>query len=656
MKRAIIFVFSLIFCLSFALSASAQTLVLSMAEQVALKSYENNKYIEARQKAEAILEENPESFIGLYILSGVFWQGEGNLQRALALSKDSVRAFEKQYGSPITSPELQNWHKRLLGDQSELYQELDEREQQLRVYEKLESLYDMQFGAYKIWPLMKLQRFEEAYELANKYKNSPEKYLRLKALNSLLALGDAEYKYIGMFQTGEESIKNAADDSCVILNNHARAASIVLKFDYALELANRALKARDMDCPSSPYETLLLLYLTRGDYQQAISAAKKVREEKVERRMKVQKEKETRSVLSSLFLAMGYAEKAESLMRTVILAPDRQGYSSFSSDKVQLYNLVEYYVTTTNYIHRMEETISAWGGYSIEMSEDWCRDKLIELRTQITKLQFSLWKHHQEAIRHAMNPDSLRGLAIPNYSLPPFVAYGMVEAYGSEAQLELIEFEKKHITFEESKLYAPSFAFYRAYAYWKRGDYEEALESIQNSIDSLPQWLNLCILELKAIKADILKESSPEVANRLYLDVMDQFPSVIRMFDLKLPARFETERFDGSDWIIERLKDSPRFKESENPAFVINVYAGTIPSICLSSTVGRRIACSNVDPKLYEAEPTRKGKYALVIDQFHHDAFSPAINATQADINSLDGHAVRINSDAALKDLLDGQL
>ena len=304
----------------------------------------------------------------------------------------------------------------------------------------------------------------------------------------------------------------------------------------------------------------------------------------------------------------------------------------------------------------MEETISAWGGYSIEMSEDWCRDKLIELRTQITKLQFSLWKHHQEAIRHAMNPDSLRGLAIPNYSLPPFVAYGMVEAYGSEAQLELIEFEKRHITFEESKLFAPSFAFYRAYAYWKRGDYEDALESIQNSIDSLPQWLNLCILELKAIKADILKESSPEVANRLYLDVMDQFPSVIRMFDLKLPARFETERFDGSDWIIERLKDSPRFKESENPAFVINVYAGTIPSICLSSTVGRRIACSNVDPKLYEAEPTRKGKYALVIDQFHHDAFSPAINATQADINSLDGHAVRINSDAALKDLLDGQL
>ena len=82
------------------------------------------KYITARNKAEALLRESPDSPGANFVMGQVFWEGEGNLLRAMVLMKKAISLFEEKYcqtedGRPALA-DNRTWHQRMMLDLAQI--------------------------------------------------------------------------------------------------------------------------------------------------------------------------------------------------------------------------------------------------------------------------------------------------------------------------------------------------------------------------------------------------------------------------------------------------------------------------------------------------------------------------------------------------------
>ena len=69
--------------------------------------------------------------------------------------------------------------------------------------------------------------------------------------------------------------------------------------------------------------------------------------------------------------------------------------------------------------------------------------------------------------------------------------------------------------------------------------------------------------------------------------------------------------------------------------------------VCLFSS-GRRLGCAAREAD----DPSGDEQLVTILDRFHDTVFSPRVELTQSDLNSLDGRPQRIGADAAIKGML----
>jgi len=610
------------------------------AEQELLRSLNAEKLIRARELAERILRQNPGSILGRYGLTVVFHEEEGNLPRALYHARLAERELWQRYGQRPSDAQAQLWHRRLLEEQEGILGEMDRREEQLQVMARWDALYHPTMDRRRIWPLMKLQRFDEATRLARKVALSEDAHVRVAGLNGLLAIESERLRPRECFQVAMEGIETTGYQSCILLENGAEAAFAVFRFGEVERLALKSLQASMKDCPAAAYPHLANLYLLRGDYQRAMTAVKSAREQGIARKYRQQFEMGNQTWLGRLLFALGHFEKSLEKSAQVVRTPDRVGMTSFSSDLMRIIALVEHHAA----LEAREQEL-------LEQASARPLKERLGLWMARRSLETSAWLLRRKTDRLLGRDDTLVHLVRPYFKpLPPWNAGALVDAVGAGVVRRALEEARRRETM--SRETAPYFDALEAEVELREGALEKGLVKLTRALRALPKDEVLLRGRLEALGADAARRLGRTAeAERLYHGALEHFPSALRFLGLRLPVEVRSDQGVLARRVAEALLGSPRLVSAgAGGAFVVQVTGGERDlRLCLQGRAGRRYGCGEVDVSSSRRDEER---VARAVDAFHAKVFAPKIDLTQRDINSLDGSAVRGDADEVLKQVL----
>jgi len=161
-----------------------------------------------------------------------------------------------------------------------------------------------------------------------------------------------------------------------------------------------------------------------------------------------------------------------------------------------------------------------------------------------------------------------------------------------------------------------------------QGRYDDAIEHAEGALEGLQSGDALLRERVRAVLASSL--SDPRQAATLYEDVLDVDPGLFRRLGWALPVSFESSGSDIDHEVAKALRRSPRFEPSDD-GLQVQVQGG---QACLFARTGTSWGCSEVE---LEESKTGSSYRQRVVDSFHQAIFSPRVDLSRIDINSLDG-------------------
>ncbi|MEZ4465587.1 MAG: hypothetical protein R3F43_14210, partial [bacterium] len=328
-------------------------------EQAALQLNEQGKHIEAREKAQEILATSPDSIIALYVLSGAFFNLEANLPRALFTLRRAIALLEARYGLPMRDPAAEVWHRRLLSMEIWILSDMDDREGQLVALDRFNGLYQPAKEVHKMWPLLKLRRYDEAIAIGEKLIYSDSEYERRRAYNGLMAVEDERRNRKASYDWGMKGYANTGGTACIINSNLGLASRRAFKLDEAERFDKEALKTEDGTCPTSPYAQLTTVYLIQGEFQKSLSALEELRKIKRTPDERIQNEMTIKGRLVELLFALGQLDEAATRSTEIMRQPDRAGTTSASPESIELANAVLHWAVLDARLEVLRERASA---------------------------------------------------------------------------------------------------------------------------------------------------------------------------------------------------------------------------------------------------------------------------------------------------------
>ncbi len=630
-------------------------------EQELLKALKQEKLIRARELAEEILRARPQAIIARYVLARVFHDEEANLPRALFHARQAEARLVRSFGAAPTDEEARRWHQRILEEQITILGEMDQRTEQLRAMDRHDALYKPSMDRWRIWPLMKLHRFEQALALARTAAGSEDLQLRISGLNGLIAIESERNQPDRCFRQGMEAVVATGYQSCILNQNTAEAAFAVYKFDEAERLALRSVQATMQDCPASAYAHLANLYLLRGDFQRAMDAVKSSRTQKIERRYRQQFEMSHAAWLARLLFALGQFPEAHDLAQRVLRAPDRVGMTSFSDEVMRVIYTLDHHATLAALVEHKREQASA---------RPLGREHL-RIWLDVVELQREAWSTRRRLARLLGEDGSLPLLMRPYLKpLPPWLAGELIAAAGGGVVLEALDRARARETLRAGT--EPYFAALEGEVRYRQGEYAQALQLSRRALAGLPRAETLLRGRTAAwAAAAALRSGQAQQARDHFHTVLARFPTALRILGIPLPARIRADAAPLSRAVAARLSSSRRLVPGDLGFEVRVTTAGGEVKVCLSGAGGRRYACATPAPpdegRRAAGGPRPPGgaagrpgaprgdldaQVAAAVDAFHQKAFAPKIDLTQRDINSLDGSAVRGDADEVLREVL----
>src|SRR5262245_41058757 len=175
-------------------------------EREALASLEAGKPIRARELAEKVLQDSPDSFLATWVLSQVFHLEEGRHPRARYLVERAKGMLLGKYTTHPSDDAAVWWHKRILESLSEILGEMEDREGQLAALDEYDALYAPKLTRYRVWPLMKLGRYDEAIAAATSLLRREDLVERISGYNGLMAVEDERLDRLASYKWGKQGI------------------------------------------------------------------------------------------------------------------------------------------------------------------------------------------------------------------------------------------------------------------------------------------------------------------------------------------------------------------------------------------------------------------------------------------------------------------
>ncbi|MBV8758249.1 MAG: hypothetical protein JO257_13265 [Deltaproteobacteria bacterium] len=595
-------------------------------EQVVLDELDKEQLIKARTDAEKILEHHPDSFIATYAMARVQHDEEGNHARALYFIH-RAEALLAHYGTPPT------WDKKLLHEEYWIVHEMDRMDDALAVVDRYEKKYDDGDDTLRIWPLFKLGRMDEARALGRRLAASENPYERQHAYNGMLSLEFEAHDREATYRWSMEGVEVTQGKSCNMLRNASGSAFTFFKIKEAEDLALRAHKAEDHDCEGDGYDQLVGLYLSEGDFQKSIAALESLKAVPIPKRYRPQFAIMRRALLGDILYALGRTEDAERLTREVYELPERTGMTSTSKREAAMLRGFRYWQSLDARLAREAEKTA----YR-PMMATWSMD--------LVRLIAARWTVRRELVQLFADDDLLVTFVRPNLGEPDedgaWRTMNLADILGTGVTRDAVhkarELDKK---FPEAQPYLDLYDGELAY---RRGDLDAAVTLAKAALKKLPQEEALLRFRTLAWQADALRRLG-QLDARPYHEVLQKFPSILRIMDVALPVSFESDHTAAAQQAIERCANSPRFSDTKNAPFKVTARSiDNVIELCLTDTSGFQFAC---------ARGGKEDSVTSALDAFHDAAFSPKVALEQSDLSSLDGSPVRVSADQVVKGILE---
>ena len=594
------------------------------ADELALwELTERQRYVKAREDAETYLAEHPNSYVAHLVLGTAQHYGEANFPKALFHETRALELFEASEGVQPTPSQPWRWHARILVALTRAHGDLEHYDEQLGFMYRYNELYTPQLKAELAWPLMKKREFDKARLAAEEGLATGDPYQIERAKNALCAIefeaGDDAKSYEVCAEAVEYGSSHFGSATAVDLGNYAEAARSVFRFDEAERLLMEASKS-GLSWYGNPWLELADLYMRAGRFAEALSALREVPRHRAARPAHVRDSdrNEARRSLAAFLLLMGRPDEALRITDKASVLPDRRAHNS--RDPQQDRSIVALLDRQAR-LSLAEMTVERAVAKPF-YSRGWARAKALWLR-------FEAWMSARQVVRFLDDESRLVGTfalgTARSAVMPPWFLGELIGALGPGVARAAIAQVAKDDPRPGATAY---YGAVLAEVSLAQRDYDEAIEHAEQALKGLQPGDALLRQRVVAVLAKSL--SDPREATALYEEVLATDPGLFRRLGWALPVEAQSSDAEIDRTLTKAVMRSPRF-ESSGDGLRIQVDAARI---CLFGRTGTSWGCSEAE---LEEDETDESYAQRIVDSFHDVIFSPRVDLSRIDINSLDG-------------------
>lgn len=606
------------------------------SERALLAKLDAEHFIEARDQAEQILAQNPNSFVATWAMARVEHEEEANHARALF--------YVRRAGELVARENDPQWDKKVLFEEFAILSEMDRNAETLAVLDRYAARYPVDHPELRIWPLIKLRRYDEARSIAKSLLDSEDIEQRLSGYNEMMCIDNERSDRQGAYDWALAATRAMREKSCVIQRNGSIAAFARFRLREAEEFALRANKADQTDCDRrGGYDHLAGLYLVAGEFQKSLSAIKSVKVETLTKRLRPLFALDKRILLAQVLYALGKVKESEQLAADLYRMSQRSGLVSDSVAELRFRRTFLYFAALDARLlfeHEQSSYRPLFSGLFASSLGSTLR--LLLARAELRRAMLGLLAD-KELLLMLTRPN-LRGAT----DWAAWNTGGLINVVGTGVMKRaLAEARQRDAAFPEATAYLDSLSGEVAF---REGQLTEAERLAESALAALPREEALLRFRTQAFRADALSRLGRLAEARpLYQEVLQKFPSVLRILDVALPVSLSTDGSALARAAEKRLRSSSRWKSRADAPFRLQLSAinGGI-EICLLDDHGFHFTCTTSERKGSDTDTV-----LFALDAFHSAAFSPKVSLEQLDLSSLDGQATRTTADEAIKRVLE---
>ncbi|MGN0013513.1 MAG: hypothetical protein ACI37J_09460 [Candidatus Bruticola sp.] len=587
-----------------------------------------------RKFAEEKLKQDKDSPVGHAVLGVVFHCAEGDLPRArhnLELAKKTLLRRLRGFNNG-TDGSL------FLGVQIQLCQvlgEMDDYKAKIKVVDELASLPGFSnFAVDKAWPLMKLDREEEARKVISDAFNSGNISAREIAWNSLGALesecGNYQASYNAFRNLVNETKERGKTPDPTVLRNCGETALALGRFDEAEQFFNEASRVPFSDqAYTNPFNDLTNLYIAEAKFTDAASCLKKTYERARAMRPFLYQQfmADNLQTTGALLMELGLIPEACERLKRLVNRPDRQGGTSLDIDQAEAGNLLTWYASLKAMRECKREELS-WTPF-------W---KSFKVRGQIIAISYELWRSssrvralitENKRVASSFRPYNAQSISADECYKPLLIKI-LGPGLCATAIDEIFREAPDNLPVEE-----PYLLLHRAEIAYQFGNYEASLKNYKKALKTLPQAAQL-VRSLAAARVAQLSygQGDFQTAANYYARLITSTPTSIRHMEISVPITCQGDGSSVSKQLISMLGSSPRFKVTHTGLTMrIHMQGGRVAAE-LYGLDGGVLSSSSV--KLEDSTKKTAEKLAAEI---HNQTFATKISFSSLGLDSLDGAA-----------------
>jgi len=600
-----------------------------------------DRWASVRTLARRVLDAEPTSTRGHYLMGLAQHLGEANLPKARYHLQRAEALFEQQHRGLVEAPELAMLERRILLELVYVHGEMDDHEGKIRYVDRLKRKTEADYSVLSAWPLLKLERFDEAREVARAQVDSEHAFIRSIARTALCAIESEMRNRRAAYEAcraAAEAHASDRSDGAVEYTNAGASAEELGRLDEAERYYLEA-TLRTPEGTVNPWTRLVQLYVRQGRFAEALTSWKRLvtyRERRPNAHLRQQDEADAASAGAVLLLLAGRVEAAARVTGRLVDRPDRKGTSSAAAEQAEGGLALLDHVAQRAWANRLDEraAVAGWSDWaSLKLDAAVARYRAWASGRRVLKILAD-----RERLETTLRPEAPGSLEGPTWLDPEVVGLvGPGVARGAIAKARAAE------TLPPERA-EPVFALLEAETHAEAGRWAAAAQAAEAALRGLlaSDVMARARAHLQAGRA-AARRGDAGAARRHYQRVLEADPGLFLRLGVRVPVRILAAGPSMAS-LAEGVEASPRF--APRPwGFALRLDdRGAI----LAGDAGVRLARVSWPAREPGVGPAAHRRRCL--NALHTQLLAPPIDLSQADVRSLDG---TVGGGVRADDLLD---
>lgn len=572
-------------------------------------------YVKGREAVNKVLKDDPTSIPARFALAILEHKSDVNFPKALFLVRKLRKELHQKGVENPDDADAREWYLRVLDREYLILSDMSRDEESLRVIDLIEQIYEP-LPWRRLWPLMRLKRFDEANAMLEKAGDGKD---RVGVLNARMVLEGRQHRRKEGYDAGKAAT-TLRPDSAVMWKNF----SIYCKSNFlpaeGVEALLKSAQCKEIDYNGTPYMDLADHYVSINRKVEAWDALKQAQQLRLAREpYTLVQDQDDFAFTAAVFLAsLGRTSDALRFARQMIERPGRD--TSMTDERSTTYSHARFLRGLV--LARLEEIREEHAADGAAPFTDTKEKAALEVEWRGLERQMLRVLADDEYLVKLMRP-YLRG--VPS-GVPLTLVKILPPGLSSEALRRAREAE-------DHPGAVPYFDASDAMIAWRRGNLDEARDWAKKALDGLPDpYESGQRAQMSAILGEAARKSGdvPEMKAR-YDEVLRTAPISLRELSLALPVKLADDGSELADKFARRILSSPRFVEHPDGLPLDLRAADGRLSFTLHLSSGVR-HCDGAVPIGDDPD----GALSAACRRLHARLFSPDLDLTASDVNSLD--------------------